>query len=63
MARDQQIPLVELKAVMENAAAEQIARGEAQTIFDGNVHLTDEGTALFATTLARELKRVGVLSL
>ncbi len=61
VAKDRSIPLVEMKPVLENAAAQQAATGAKQSIFADSVHLTDEGTALLSTTLASELKRIGVL--
>ena len=61
VAKDRGIPLVDMKPVLENAAAEQVAANGQQSIFVDNVHLTDEGTEFFANTLAAELKRIGVL--
>ncbi len=61
VAKDRGVPLVEMKPILENAAAEQFAANGQQSIFVDNVHLTDEGTALLADTLAAELKRIGVL--
>lgn len=61
VAQDREVPLVEMKPVLEDAAADQIAAGGKQTLFVDSVHLTDDGTALLATTLASELKRIGVL--
>lgn len=61
VAKDRSVPLVEMKAVLEDTAAQQIAANGQQTIFGKNVHLTDTGTSLLADTLAAELKRIGVL--
>lgn len=61
VAADRGVPLVDMKPILENAAAEQAAAGGKQTLFVDNVHLTDEGTAFLANTLAAELKRIGVL--
>ena len=61
VAKDRGVPLVEMKPILEDTAAQQIAAGGQQTVFVDNVHLTDEGTSLLATNLAAELKRIGVL--
>jgi len=61
VARDRSVPLIETKPVLEEAAARQVAEKGAQTLFVDSVHLSDEGTALLASTLAAELKRIGVL--
>ncbi|MEM9379623.1 MAG: SGNH/GDSL hydrolase family protein [Planctomycetota bacterium] len=61
VAAGEDVPLVEMKAFLEDAATEQAAEGGAQGVFVNNVHLTDEGSALFAERLADELVRLGVL--
>ena len=61
VAKDRGIPLVEMKPILENAAAEQTAANGQQSLFVDNVHLTNEGADLLANTLASELERIKVL--
>ncbi|QDV06139.1 hypothetical protein Poly30_16440 [Planctomycetes bacterium Poly30] len=61
VAKERGVPLVELKPVLEAAAAAQVAETGQQTLFADSVHLSNDGTALLATTLAAELHRLGLL--
>lgn len=61
VAKDREVPLVEMKPVLESAVALQIEQKGEQSLFEGSVHLSDDGTALLATTLAEELRRLSIL--
>ncbi|MFT5732309.1 MAG: hypothetical protein ACI8WY_000974, partial [Planctomycetota bacterium] len=61
VAKDREVPLVEMKPVLESAVALQIEQKGKQSLFEGSAHLSDDGTALLATTLAEELRRLSIL--
>ncbi|MEM9800501.1 MAG: SGNH/GDSL hydrolase family protein [Planctomycetota bacterium] len=61
VAAETETALVEMKGFLEDEAQRQFATTGTQTLFANNVHLTDEGAALFAKRLAEELRRLGIV--
>lgn len=60
VADSEGVALIEMQSFLEDAATQQAADGGTQGVFVNNVHLTDEGSAMFAERLADELVRLGV---